>query len=76
MTGGDGNDTRDWERRDREDVFNAMGPGEPYSTGELADILGWPSRSTFHVLDELADEGRIRKKKPSDRRAIWILEKS
>lgn len=55
-----------------EEVFEAMEPLEPYTTGELADLLDAPRRSVFNYLDELAEQGRIRKKKPEPRRAIWI----
>lgn len=55
-----------------EDVFNAMEPLEPYTTGELAESLGWPRRSVYKALTELAEDGTIRKKKPEPRRAIWI----
>jgi DNA-binding IclR family transcriptional regulator len=53
-------------------VLDAMEPLEPYTTGELADVLDWPRRSVYEVLDDLAAEGTIRKKKPEERRAIWI----
>lgn len=69
----DEEDGRTWERRDPEAVLDAMKPGEPYTTGELADALNWPRRSTLNVLDELADEGRVVKKKPEPRRAIWMV---
>jgi DNA-binding IclR family transcriptional regulator len=58
--------------RDPEDVLDAMEPLEPYTTGELVDALGWPRRSVYKSLDELAEDGAIRKKKPDPRRAIWI----
>ena len=54
------------------DVFRAMDPLEPYTTRELADTLGMPRRSAYEYLEELADTGQIRKKKPEPRRAIWI----
>ncbi len=55
-----------------EDVFNVMEPLEPYTTGELANMLGAPRRTVYNYLEKLADEGRIRKKKPEPKRAIWI----
>lgn len=54
------------------DVLDVMESLEPYTTGELADVLGWPRRSVYQALQELADEDRIRKKKPEPRRAIWM----
>lgn len=56
----------------KEDVFNAMEHFEPYTTGELADTLDIPRRTVFNYLDDLAEEGRIKKKKPEPRRVIWI----
>ena len=55
-----------------EDVYEAMEPFEPYTTREIADELGVPRRTAYEFLDDLATAGRIRKKKPEPRRAIWI----
>lgn len=55
-------------------VFEAMEPMEPYTTGEIAEIVGAPRRTVYNYLEELAEHGRIRKKKPEPRRAIWIRE--
>lgn len=55
-----------------DDVFEAMDHLEPYTTGELAEQLGAPRRTVYNYLEELAEENRIRKKKPEPRRAIWI----
>lgn len=60
------------ETRDPADVLNQMEPLEPYTTGELVDATEWPRRSVFHALDNLADRGLIRKKKPNPTSAIWI----
>lgn len=54
------------------DVFAAMDPLEPYTTREIADALAVPRRSAYEYLEALAEQGRIRKKKPEPRRAIWI----
>lgn len=59
--------------RDPAEVLDAMEPLEPYTTGELADALDWPQRTVYHVLDQLADDGTLRKKKPDPRQAIWML---
>ena len=59
--------------REPADILNVMEPLEPYTTGELADALDWPQRTVYHVLDRLADDGTLRKKKPDSRRAIWML---
>jgi DNA-binding MarR family transcriptional regulator len=58
--------------RSPSDVLDAMESLEPYTTGELADVLGWPRRSVYQVLQELAEDNCIRKKKPEPRRAIWM----
>lgn len=61
--------------RDPADVLAVMEPMEPYTIGEVIDATGWPRRTVFQVLDELADEGKIRKKKPNPTSAIWMLVK-
>lgn len=58
--------------RDPVEVIDAMEPLEPYATSELADRLDWPRRTAYEVLDELAAEGVIYKKKPERSRAIWM----
>lgn len=55
-----------------EDVLAVMEPLEPYLTSEISDELGWSRRSAYNVLSELAEDGEIRKKKPEERRIIWI----
>ncbi|SHL61164.1 hypothetical protein SAMN05444342_4250 [Haladaptatus paucihalophilus DX253] len=60
------------QERKPEDALAAMDPGEPYMTSEVANALDWPRRSTYTVLDHLAEDGKIRKKKPEARRVIWI----
>ena len=54
-------------------VLDAMEPLEPYTSGELAEMLDWPRRTVYQVLDDLAEDGVIRKKKPEERRVIWML---
>jgi DNA-binding MarR family transcriptional regulator len=53
-------------------VLDTMEPLEPYTTGELADNLGWPRRTVYELLSTLEERGDVRKKKPEPRRAIWI----
>lgn len=60
--------------RTAEDVLDVMDPLEPYTTGELAGVLGWPRRTVYHYLEDLEAADTIRKKKPEPRRAIWILQ--
>lgn len=59
--------------RDPADVLDVMEPGEPYTIGEVIEATGWPRRTVFHILDDLADEGKVRKKKPNPTSAIWML---
>lgn len=59
--------------RDPEEVLAAMEPLEPYTIGELVDATGWPRRTVYQVLDDLAEDGEIRKKKPNQTSAIWML---
>jgi hypothetical protein len=54
------------------DVLAVMVPLEPSMTSEVTDELGWPWRRAYEVLNRLADEKEIRKKKPEARRVIWI----
>lgn len=58
---------------DADDLLNAMTPNEPYGTSELADHLNIPTRTARHYLNQLASEGRVNKKKPSETTAIWKL---
>ncbi|ELY53997.1 helix-turn-helix domain-containing protein [Natronolimnohabitans innermongolicus] len=55
-----------------EDVYEAMDQFEPYTSREIADNLDIPRRTAYKFLNDLADAGLIRKKKPEPRRAIWI----
>lgn len=55
-----------------EEIYEAMEPSEPYTSRGIADKMDIPRRTAYEFLDELADAGRIRKKKPEPRRAIWI----
>jgi|GEM_PF-6202624 len=65
-------DGRFTPERDTEDLLGAMTPREPYTTGELAEVLGWPRRTVYNHLSTLEEDGELRKKKPEPRRAIWI----
>lgn len=55
-----------------DDVYESMDPLEPYTTGELAQSLDVPRRTVYKYLEELAKSGRIKKKKPNERRVIWM----
>lgn len=56
----------------REDVLEAMEPGEPYGTRELADILDIPRRSAYKYLSELTEEERVRRKDIDGRSVVWL----
>ncbi|ELY85004.1 helix-turn-helix domain-containing protein [Natrinema altunense] len=55
-----------------EAIYETMEPLEPYTSREIADKLDVPRRTAYEFLTDLADSGRIRKKKTEPRRAIWI----
>jgi len=57
--------------RSPDDVLAAMEPLEPYTTGELADDLGWPRRTAYELPTTLEERDDVRKKS-EPRRAIWI----
>ena len=59
-------------QRDPEDVLDAMDPGEPYVTSELADTLEWPRRTVYEALDELHEGERVVKKQANARAVMWI----
>lgn len=56
----------------KEDVWEAMEPGEPYGTRELADSLTIPRRTAYKYLTKLTEEEYVRKKKIDDRCVIWM----
>lgn len=43
---------------------------ESYMTSKIVEGLGWPRRTAYEVLNGLAEEGEIRKKRPKARRVI------
>lgn len=55
-----------------DEVLEAMDFFVPYTTGELANELGIPRRTTYKYLSRLHEEDRITKKKPEPRRVIWM----
>jgi len=59
-------------QRDPEDVLDAMDPGEPYVTSELADALEWPRRTVYEALEGLHEHDRVVKKQVNARSVMWI----
>jgi transcription initiation factor IIE alpha subunit len=57
-----------------EAVYEAMDPLEPYTTSEIASVLGVPKRIVRGLLNRLAEEETIRRKEPEPKRLIWIRE--
>lgn len=55
-----------------QDVLKAMEHLEPYTTGELAEMLDIPRRTAYNYLQTLYEDDRISKKKQEERRVIWI----
>lgn len=58
-------------QRDPQEVFDAMEPGEPYVTSELADSLGWPRRTVYKALTELCEADKVVKKQANQRSVMW-----
>ena len=54
------------------DMLGMMEPSEPYIARELAEKLGWPRRTAYELLSDLAKQGTIRRKKTGHRTVIWI----
>lgn len=54
------------------DIYQLMDPLEPYTSREIADKAKIPRRTAYKFLSELAEDDKIRKKKPEPRRVIWI----
>jgi hypothetical protein len=63
-------------RRDPVDVRDAMDPGEPYTTSEIAELVGWPRRSTYAALSTLRENGEVNKKQVNSRMVMWIRPRS
>jgi DNA-binding IclR family transcriptional regulator len=59
-------------RRDPADVAEAMNPGEPYTTTEIAELVEWPRRSAYAALDTLQERGEVNKKQANSRMVMWI----
>jgi uncharacterized membrane protein len=55
-----------------EEVLDVMEPGEPYTTPEIQEELDLTQSTAYRRLRDLADEGKIRKKKAGSRTVIWI----
>lgn len=56
----------------KEDIFEFMNQLEPYTTREIAEEFDAPRRTVYNYLEELHEEGKIRKKKPDPRSAVWF----
>ena len=59
-------------QRDPDDVLDAMDPGEPYVTSELADAIEWPRRTVYEALEGLHQDERVVKKQANARAVMWI----
>lgn len=69
----EGERMRGWQRRDPGDLLAAMDPAKNYRTGELAEAVDWPHRTTLYVLNRLARQGQVQKRKIGPKRAVWTL---
>ena len=54
-----------------EDVLALFTDVEPRTATEVADELGIARRTSLNKLNELADQGRIQKKKVGGRAVVW-----
>jgi len=59
-------------RRDPADVAASMNPGEPYTTTEVAELVGWPRRSAYAALATLSERDEVNKKQVNSRMVMWI----
>ena len=57
-----------------DDVYEAMEPLEPYTTGELARRLDTSKGLIWSFLNKLVGEDKVRKKEPEPNQMIWIRE--
>jgi hypothetical protein len=57
-----------------DDIYDEMEVLEPYTAGELAPKYDAPKQRIRTLLERLSDLGKIRKKEPEPKRAIWIRE--
>lgn len=48
--------------------------GEPVIASEVADVAGTSLSTTNKHLNQLADDGKIRKKKFHEKRVVWYKE--
>lgn len=56
----------------KQNLLDFMNELEPYTTRELANEFDAPRRTIYNYLEELYDEGKLRKKKPDPRSAVWF----
>jgi rubrerythrin len=55
-------------------IYDEMEVLEPYTTGELASYFDAPKQRIRNLLERLTSTGKIRKKEPEPKSAIWIRE--
>lgn len=55
-----------------EEIYELMESGKPYGSSMIADLADIPTRTAREYLDDLVDEGKALKKKPSQTNAIWV----
>lgn len=58
----------------RDRILETMEPGEPYTAGDLADVVGKSRRQVDRYLRDLADDGAVNRKKHSERRVSWWVD--
>jgi len=55
-----------------EEIFEAMPEVEPMRASDVAEIVGVSKSTANHHLNNLADEGRIEKKKFHEKRVVFF----
>lgn len=56
------------------EIYSEMEVLEPYTAGELASYFDAPKDRVRKLLERLSTSGKLRKKEPEPKQAIWIRE--
>jgi hypothetical protein len=57
-----------------DEIYHEMEVLEPYTAGELASYFAAPKDRVRKLLQRLSNSGKLRKKEPEPKQAIWIRE--
>lgn len=67
-------ESSDEDKLSSKDIYEAMDPLEPYTTGELASRLDASKGRVWSLLNKLVGKDKVRKKEPEPNQMIWIRE--